>query len=101
MRVLEAALEVGRRRITIYTDIHEVVEQLADEAEVPRWLLVKHLKTRGMVNQLSDVNFVVATSERFSARVLAESAHLAGDRTPRRSDEGERQLKLMREDTPA
>ncbi len=101
MRVLEEALQVGKRRLTIYTDIHEMVQQLADEAEVPRALLVKHLKTRGMINQLQHVNLVVATSDRFSARLLAEEVHLPGERTSRDIPGAEDQLTLMPEDAPA
>jgi len=78
MRVLEEALRTQVRRVKIYLDIPEVVNQLAGDAPVPRPLLVAHLKTRGMINQLAGVNLVAATNSRFSARLLAESARLPG-----------------------
>lgn len=104
MRVLEEALQVGVRRLTIYTDFREVVDQLTRDAPVPRPLLVTHLKTRGMINQLAGVNLVAATSGRFSARLIAESARLPGnDRAPApgRPSRSGRQLTLIPEDTPA
>lgn len=79
MRVLEEALRTQVRRVTIYLDIPEVVNQLAGDAPVARPLLVAHLKTRGMINQLAGVNLVAATNSQFSARLLAESARLPGD----------------------
>lgn len=103
MRVLDEALRTGVRRCTIYTDNPEVVQQLTENASVPRELLVKHLKTRGMVNQLGEVKFVVATSGRFSARLIAESATLPGgdQPPPRRPSRDRRQLELLEEDALA
>ena len=102
MRVLEEALHTGVRRIKVYTDLHEIVDQLVRDAEVPRPLLVKHLKTRGMINQLAGVNLVPATSERFSARLIAQSARLPGESPTRRPRPREgNQLTLMPEDTLA
>jgi len=103
MRVLDEALSTGVRRFTIYTDKRELVEQLTANAPVPRELLVKHLKTRGMVNQLGEVKFVVATSGRFSARLIAEGARLPGDSSaaPRRQSSDRRQLELLAEDALA
>ena len=76
MRVLEEALRTGSRRITVYLDPPEVVTQLTGDGDVPRWLLVKHLKTRGMINQLGSVALKAATNSRFSAKLLAQSARL-------------------------
>jgi hypothetical protein len=104
-RVLEEALACGVRGLTIYVEPAEVVEQLRSNAPVPRPLLVTHLKTRGMINQLARVSLVAATSQAFSARVLAESARPPGFA----GHEGElaqprssrRQLSLITEDKPA
>ncbi len=106
-RVLEEALATGVRSLTIYVDPAEVVEQLVADAPVPRELLVTHLKTRGMINQLARVNLVAATSSSFSARMLAQSARPLGARhgadrgsAPARAH-AEKQLSLIPEDTPA
>ncbi|MGI5817631.1 MAG: reverse transcriptase-like protein [Armatimonadota bacterium] len=103
MRVLEEALGTGVRRLTIYTDLADVVAQLTDDAPVPRGLLVAHLKTRGMINQLASVKFIAATSDRFSARLLAQSARLPGDGrpAPQPPPRGGRQLKLIAENASA
>ena len=102
-QVLEEALQTGVRRFTVYTDLTELVEQLTSDAPVPRRLLVKHLKTRGMINQLAGVTFVTATSDRFSARLIAESARPPGDGPPAppRTPPDGRQLALLPEDAPA
>ncbi|MFO8081945.1 MAG: reverse transcriptase-like protein [Armatimonadota bacterium] len=94
MQVLEEALRTGARRITVYTDLHEVVDQLKDDADVPRWLLVSHLKTRGMINQLGEVKLVIATNARFSARKIAEGARLPGERPDPRGHRPQGQLRL-------
>jgi ribonuclease HI len=100
MRVLEAALQARMRRVTIYTDVGEVVAQLTEDAEVQREVLVPHLKTRGMINQLRQVKLVLATSERFSARMVAETAEPAEtEETPATSSRDGRQLSLL--DAPA
>ncbi len=108
MRVLEEALRVGSRRITVYIDPPEVVRQLEGEAEVPRWALVKHLKARGMINQLGSVKLVAATRPGFSARLLAQGATPSDEGTCRDSKEARRnaadegrgpgQLSLLGED---
>lgn len=103
MRVLDEALHRGIRRFTIYTDINEMVAQLTSDAPVPRRLLVKHLKARGTINQVGDVKFVTATSNRFSARLIAESARLpeGTPSAPRRTSQDGRQLELLAEDALA
>ncbi|MFP4250885.1 MAG: reverse transcriptase-like protein [Armatimonadota bacterium] len=101
MQVLEEALRTGARRITVYTDLHEVVDQLKDDADVPRWLLVTHLKTRAMINQVGAVKLVVATSDRFSARRIAESARVPEERADPRSHRRQDQLRLSTEDALA
>ncbi len=106
-RVLEEALATGVRGLTIYIDPAEVVEQLAGDGPVPRPLLVTHLKTRGMINQLARVNLVAATNSSFSARVLAQGARPIGarpsaDRRPATTPtHAEKQLSLITEDALA
>ena len=105
-RVLEEALETGVRSLTIYTDPAEVVEQLAGDGDVPRPLLVTHLKTRGMINQLARVNLVAATNSNFSARVLAQGAREVGalahgGRPATTPGHAEKQLSLISEDALA
>jgi len=105
-RVLEQALATGVRSLTVYVDPSEVVEQLAEDAPVPRELLVTHLKARGMINQLAWVNLVAATSSSFSARLLAQSARpLGAPRSAERAHEPlsnhAEQLSLIPEDAPA
>lgn len=101
MRVLEEALRTGVRRVTIYTDLHELIDQLTRDAEVPRWLLVRHLKTRGMINQLAGVKLIGATSARFSARMIAESARVPGEKPLQPNPPRGNQLTLMPEDSLA